>query len=349
MLIFVHVPEFYAAVEQADRPAARGPIIVGGDPTKGGTVTCASAEAREAGVTDGMDLAEARNRCPSAELRATRLRRYREMAAEIRAILRGTSERIEPEGLDGTYLEAPSQEDAMTVAARLCVQLRAELGLAARAGIGSTRFIAHLAGRNAGSAGIKLVAAERSQEFLAPFHVTAIWGLGPSTAERLRELGVETIGELQTRSVAELRPALGPRNAPAFLELARGEDRAPLRPASPVKSVSRETTPRLPSADLRTLGDEIGRLARDVEEMLQRERRRARTITLGVSFVDGERITRAHTVDEALSQPGAIAAIGLELLGRTQAGVRQVRRLRLQVSNLSRAEAESFPQQLRLL
>lgn len=348
MLIFVHVPDFYAAVEQVDRPELEGPVIVGGDPRKGGTVTSASPAARELGVRDGMDLRAAQVLCPGAELRPTRLRRYREVAAELRAIARAASERIEPEGLDSIYLEPAAAQASVTLAAKLCVQFHGELGLRAVAGIGPTRFVAHLAGRNVGSAGIREVAPERVSAFLGPFPVTEIWGLGPATAEKLRQAGVATIADLRDRSLAELEDVVGARNAASFLELARGEDRRPLRPAPPVKSLSRETTLAAPSADLRTLGEAISQLALALEAMLRRERRAARTVTLGVSFVDGERASRTLTGDASVSQPDEIAEVALQLLGRTQAGVRQVRRLRLQLTNLCRPETEAQPQQLRL-
>ena len=167
MIIFVHVPGFYAAVEQADHPADRGgPIIVGGDPHKGGTVTSSSPEAGEAGVHAGMELRAAQALCPEAELRPTRLRRYREVAAELRAILRTASDRIEPEGLDATYLELAALEDPVTLAARLCVQIQAEIGLRAVAGVGPTRFVAHLAGRNVGGQGIREVPPDQVLAFL---------------------------------------------------------------------------------------------------------------------------------------------------------------------------------------
>ncbi len=349
MIIFVQVPDFYAAVEQADQPVERGrPIIVGGDPRKGGTVTSASATAREAGVEPGMELREAQGLCPEAELRPTRLRRYREVAAEVRAILRAASDRIEPEGLDATYLELAEPEQPVTVGARLCVEIHRELGLRAVAGIGPTRFVARLAGRHLGSEGIREVASDQVLSFLAAFPVTEIWGLGPATAEKLGAEGVETIGELQRLSLEELEAVVGKRNAGPFHELAHGGDRQPLRPSPPVKSLSRETTLDAPSIDLRSLGEDLARLATRVEEMLHRERRAARTVSVGVSFVDGQRASRTQTLDEPVSRPDEIAAVALQLLARTQAGVRQVRRLRLQVSNLCRPETASQPRQVRL-
>ncbi len=348
MIIFVHVPGFYAAVEAADRAGEPGrPIIVGGDPRKGGTVTSASPEARAFGVVEGMDLREAQARCPEADLRPTRLRRYREVAAELRAILRSASASIESVGLEGAYLQPPPGSDPVSVAAELCVRIHGEVGLRAVAGIGPIRFVAHLAARHAGPEGIRQIPPERVPGFLAPFPVSEIWGLGPATEEKLAEHGLATIGELRGVPLEKLEAIVG-RAAGAFLALARAEDRAPLRPSPPVKSLSRETTLAAPSGDLRTLGEDISGLAARVEEMLTRERRAARTVSLGVHYIDGEASTRTQTVPEPLSRQGEIAEVALQLLARTQAGVRKIRRLRLQVTNLCRPESEAQPRQLRL-
>lgn len=348
MLIFVQVPGFYAAVEEVDRPAAGGrPIIVGGDPGKGGAVTSASARAREAGVIEGMDMREARRLCPDAELRSTRLRRYREVAAELRSLLRAASDGVEPVDLAGAYLQPPAPADPVEVAAEVCVRLRAELGLRAVAGIGPTRFVAHLAGRHAGPAGIRAVSPDAARAFLAPFPVTEIWGLGPATAARLADLGIATIGDLQG-APPEALDSVVPRNGAAFRALAHAEPDPPLRPSPRVKSLSRETTLADPSGDVRTLGDSLTELAARLEEMLTRERRAARTVTLGLAYVDGERTTRTLTLPEPVTAAPAIAGVSLDLLARTQAGVRLVRRLRLQVTNLCRAPSEAEPRQLRL-
>ena len=168
------------------------------------------------------------------------------------------------------------------------------------------------------------------------------------TAEKLAGAGARTIGDLQALPLAELEAAVGTRSAASFRELALGGDRRPLRPVAPLKSLSRETTLDAPSGDLRSLGEDITRLAARVEELLRRERRAARTVSVAASFVDGERMTRTQTLEVPIARALEIAEVALQLLGRTQAGVRRVRRLRLQVSNLCRPETPREPRQLKL-
>jgi DNA polymerase-4 len=349
MIVFLKAPGFYAAVEQADEPSLRGaPVIVGGDPHKRGAVTAASPEALGAGVRPGMETAEALRLCPGAQVRPTRLKRYREVAAEMRELIRAATDRIEELGLDGTFLELPRESDALRQVAELCVSIQARIGVRSVAGIGPTRFAAFLASQEPGPGGILQLRAHEVQDFLDGFPATAIWGLGPATAARLEELDVKTIGDLRGVPLDELRAIAG-RNAQSFLELACAQPEEPLRPKPRAKSLSQERTLSAPSADLRALGDELAELARQLEAVLAREHRAALTVTLGLGYVDGTQVTRTQTLDRPATGQGAIGDVALVLLGRTQAGVRQVRRVRLQLANLSPIEDEAQPEQLRLL
>jgi len=348
MIAFLKAPGFYAAVEQADDPSLRGvAVIVGGDPHKRGTVTAASAEALAAGVQPGMETAEALALCPAAQVRPTRLKRYREVAAEMRELIRATTDRIEELGLDGTFLEPARRGDALRQVAELCVGVQARLGVRTVAGIGPTRFAAFLASQQPGPGGILQLRPGEVQEFIDRCAVTELWGLGPATAAKLAEVDVATIGALRRIPLDELR-ALAGRNAQAFLDLASARPDEPLRPKPRAKSLSQERTLPAPSTDLRTLGDELAELARQLEAVLARERRSARTITLGLGYVDGTQVTRSQTLDRPAVGQGAIGDTALQLLGRTQAGVRQVRRVRLQLANLAPLEGETQPEQLRL-
>jgi DNA polymerase-4 len=348
LIVYVRVPGFYAAVEQADHPLERGrPLIVGGNPRKRGTVTGANADARQAGVREGMPVREALALCPQAVVRPTRLHRYREVGAELRAVWRSVTDRFEPDGLEAAYLEPSPREQPLRVAADLCVRVRAEAGLAAVAGVGPTRFVAFLAARHARPEGIREVPTKRALEFLAPLAVTEIWGLGPTTAERLAGAGIATIGDLQRVSAEALEQVVG-RNAAGFRMLARAEDRGSVRPRRPPRSLSRERTLPEATVDLRTLEEVIVELAARLQEMLQRERRTARTLALAVRHLDDREVTRSVTRDEPFRGQNELRQAALELLARTNAAVRPVRRLRLQASRLMAHDGEVDGRQLRL-
>jgi DNA polymerase-4 len=348
MILFLHIPGFYASVEQSDHPELRGKrTLVGGDPRKRGLVTSASAEARAAGVREGMPMADALGLCPGAEVRPTRLRRYREVATAVRTLCWGRTDRVEPAGLEGVYLEVPDGSDPLALAAELCLRVRSEQGLPAVAGLGPTRFVAYAAARHCGEEAIRMVDPETARSFLADLPLSELWGLGPASAARLAEHGLQRIGDLQRRSPEELETIVG-RQASTFhrLAMARDDDRIRVQPRS--KSISQEETLREPTGDLATLRERLSDLAARVGAVLEREGRGARTVTLGVRFLDDQELTRGQTETQMLVSQPEILEAALALLGRAHAGGRLIRRLRLQVSNLSPRGPTGAPRQLSL-
>ncbi len=348
MLAFVHVPGFYAAVETADgRGDATVPLIVGGDPRKRGTVVSVNALAFAAGAIPGMDVSDALRRCPDARVLPTRMARYREAAADMRAVLRGITDRLEPSGVDGTYLDLSAEADAISMAATCCVRVQADLGFAAVAGMGPTRFIAYLAAENPGPGGIRAIAVAEARSFLSGWPLTAIWGLGPATAAKLEDQGLTTIGDLQEISLEALQEIVG-RNAKLFHALATAYADEGIQPRPQAKSLSQERTLREPVSDLGILGEGLSDLAGGLEKALRRENRATRRLTLGLRFVDGQEASRTETFIDAIQSQTEVTEVGLRLLGRTQVVAREVRRMRLRATQLSRPEETRQPRQLRL-
>jgi len=326
-------------------------------------VLSASVEAQALGIHVDMPVAEALERCPDVRVCHTRMPRYREIGANLRAMLRDFSLRLEPTGilaasrredgvreeLDGAYLEPEVGQEALVLAAEVCVRVKAELGLTAVAGIGPTRFSAYLAAKHAGEEGLRQVGREEVVSFLGGFPIFELWGLGPAAAEKLAQQGISHVVDIQKRQVSELIDLVGRRDAIRLLELATGRDTDTVRASAAVKSLSRERTLAEPSVDLRVLDEELTVLSQALEAMLDREHSAARTISLGLSYADNDSITRTHTSDTPLVNQQEIRALAMDLLARTQATLRPTRKLSLKLSKLCRREATPDPRQLRLL
>ena len=124
----------------------------------------------------------------------------------------------------------------------------------------------------------------RELEFLHPLPIRAIWGIGPATAERLSRFGVRTVADLALLELVTLRSALGPAQATALYELARGIDDRPVEADRPLKSVGHEETyaaDLFHHDDLRT---EALRMSDAVAGRLRAHGSRARTVTIKVRW-----------------------------------------------------------------
>jgi len=340
-LLYAVVPRFYAEVERVAHPElADRPIVVGGDPRKRGTVHAASEDALARGVEVGMPVLEALERCPRARALPTDMRRYREVSAQLRAGFRRVTERVEPAGLDAAYLDLAgiekSPEDAALALQRATA---AELGLPLLAGIAPVKFVARLAAEEAGPGGIRRVRGGELSRFLDPLPVGRLPGVGPKTEAELRALGVESVGDLAALGRGLLEEKLG-NHGLTILGYAQGRDPTRLRVAPHPRTLSQECTLEAPERDLVVLEERLLELAQGLAAALERERLAARRVVLKLRYADQEATTRSRTVERPLRASAALAAVATELLARSQAGERGVRRIGLALGALAAASGD---------
>jgi DNA polymerase-4 len=341
MLLYATVPGFYAEAERAAHPGlADRPVIVGGDPRKRGQVQSATPDALEAGVVVGMLMREALERCPQARVLRTDMRRYREVGSRLLACFRRLTDRVEPAGLHAAFLEPRSpEESAEELAEKLRESVREELRLPLRVGIAPSKFLAKIAAEESGIKGVLRIDSRDVASFLAPLPVSRLPGVGVKTEEKLRELSVFTVGEVVALGRRVLEEHLG-NHGLAILGYAQGRDDARLRPVPHPRSLSQESTLASDELDLPVIEERIEELARRLEDGLVLERLAAKRVTLKLRYADQEQTTRSRTVVRPVAAARDLAALAVDLLGRTQAGIRPVRLVGLAVASLVRGRRD---------
>ena len=342
MLLYAFVPGFYAEIERRHDVALGGrPVIVGGDPRKRGTVQSATADARAAGVADGMSMLEALERCPHGRALRTDMKRYREVDSHFRARLRRETERVERAGLGAAYLDVSARdEDPAALGGMLRQAVIEELGLPLRIGIAPVKFLAKLAAETPEEDGVLWVRADEVRSFLDPLPVGRLPGAGPRTEASLAELGVASVAELVELGRDRIEERLG-NHGLATLEYALGRDIASVRAAPHPRSLSQEST--LPDGELDrgVIEERLAELAQGLESSLARERLAARRVVLKVRYVDDPQPqTRSRTLSRALTGASELREQALELLARTQAGRRPIRGLGLALQSLVRSRRD---------
>jgi DNA polymerase-4 len=337
-IVHVDMDAFYASVEQRDRPELRGrPVAVGGAPDARGVVAAASYEARRHGVRSAIPMSRAVRLCPDLAIVPPDFPRYRAVSQQVMAILRGVTPRVEPLSLDEAYLDvtenAWGEPLGVEVAKRLKAAILEATGLTASAGVAPNKFLAKIASGWRKPDGLTVVAPERIESFLQALPVDALWGVGPVTARRLRERGIERLVDVRTADPDVLRAAVG--GAVEWLQrLAAGEDDRAVVPDRASKSSSSECTYAEDLIDLAHIREEIAGMARANAEWLAQKGIVARTVTIKVRYGDFTTITRSHS-SGATNDSDDIARRAVELLDRTEAGRRPVRLLGAGVHNLA--------------
>jgi DNA polymerase-4 len=329
---------FYASVEQRDKPELRGlPVAVGGSPDERGVVAAASYEARVFGVRSAMPMARAVRLCPSLVIVRPDFLRYRAASQAVFAIFRRVTPLVEPLSLDEAYLDVTEnvwgETLGQTVARRIKTEVRSATGLTASAGVAPNKFLAKIASGWKKPDGLTVIAPERVEHFLQKLPVDALWGVGPVTAKRLRDRGIDRLVDVRSASAAVLQDAVG-SHAEWLRRLAEGIDERPVEPNQSAKSSGTENTFSEDLTDLAEIRKEIDEMARDGAAWLERKMLFCRTVTIKVRYSDFTTITRSHSTDPATRDADDIAARALALLDKTEAGQRPVRLLGVSVHNL---------------
>src|SRR5512132_530964 len=212
-ILHIDMDAFYASVEQRDRPELRGrPVAVGGSPASRGVVAAASYEARRYGIHSAMPTSQAIRLCPDLAIVSPDFTKYRTVSGQILSVYRDVTPLVEPLSLDEAYLDvtenAWGEPLGVNVAKRLKAVIRDETGLTASAGVAPNKFLAKIASGWRKPDGLTVVAPERIESFLQRLPVDALWGVGPVTARKLRERGIEQLIDVRSVDPERLRDAL---------------------------------------------------------------------------------------------------------------------------------------------
>ncbi|MBN2404827.1 MAG: DNA polymerase IV [Coriobacteriia bacterium] len=297
-IMHLDMDAFFAAVEQLDHPEWRGrPVIVGGSPDGRGVVSTASYEARVFGVHSAMPAAQAARLCPSAIWARPRFSRYEEISRSVRDIMRDVTPYVHPTSIDEAYLDITpgvNGVDPVNIARRIQADV-ARLGVTCSIGLATSRTVAKIASEADKPRGLTVVRPGAEPGFLAPMPVKALPGVGRATEERLRTVGVRTLGDLAALDERSADQLLGSHGIDLVMR-ARGIDARPVSGGSERKSVSAEHTFR---SDIRTREEVEAELRRLVERVARRMRAHGlsgRTFTVKLRYADFSTRTVSRTV-----------------------------------------------------
>ena len=340
-IMHVDMDAFYASVEILDNPNLKGlPVIVGGRSARGVVSTC-SYEARKFGVHSAMPLFEARRLCPHGVYLPVRPHRYAEMSGKIMAIFRETSPLVEQLSIDEAFLDLTGMErlgGAETIAHQVQDRIQEELKLSASVGLAPNKFLAKLASDMDKPHGFVKITPGEAEAMLAPMPVTKIFGIGRSAEDKLKQFGIEKIGQLASADVTILRKVFG-INAEQVKRLARGLDDRPVVNEEEAKSIGKENTFDYDLTDFESCRDEVLDLSGQVGWRLRRENLAGHTVTLKVKFADFHTITRSSTGDRLIAWDEEIFSLAEQMLRKINVKP-GVRLLGVSVSNLFRPEDE---------
>jgi DNA polymerase IV len=321
-ILHIDMDAFFVSVELLARPELKGlPVIVGGQRDRRGVVTSASYEARRFGVHSAMPLRTAAKLCPQGIFLESHHDLYGQWSDRVAAILSKYSPIVEMASIDEAYLDLSGTErllgPALAASSKLLREITITTGLPCSGGLGATRLVAKVASEQAKPRGLVWVPSGSDSSFLAPLSVRRIPGIGTVTEAALKNLGIETIAQLQNQSLEQLEEHFGHWGT-ALYRKARGIDSY---------EFFTDAEPKLHST-LSYLCQKAGKRMRDAGL-------HARAVTLTLRFTDFKTITRNHTLSEPSDLDSVILATIRDLFNHAWNGRAMLRLVGVALSSFS--------------
>ena len=350
-ILHADLDAFYASVEQLLDPRLRGlPIAVGG-----GVVLAASYEARVHGVQAGMAGWMAKKLCPALRFVDGHFGDYQRLGDAVVEVFYDFTPLVERISIDEAFLDVSGavhlfgQPDRIAAAIRQ--RVRDELGLPVSVGVARTKHLAKIASQVAKPDGLVVVEPPDERTFLDPLPVELIWGVGPVTRERLKSVGIRTIGDLAATGSPILESILGRAAGKKLASLSANVDPRQVENPRPAKSVGAQAAFGRRAATDQLLRETLGYLSDRVASRLRSAERGGRTVTVRVRFPRLRSVTRSMTLPLPISSTLTLTEVATHLVGSALAdhpGEPEVTLLAVSVSNLRPDAALQLEMPLRL-
>jgi DNA polymerase IV (DinB-like DNA polymerase) len=230
-------------------------------------------------------------------------------------------------------------------------------GLLCSIGVAPSKSAAKIASDFKKPDGLTVVYSNDLLRFLEPLEVDRIAGIGIKTSQVLKEMGINTIGQLAKCHVQKLVDRFGKKNGLWMWHVANGEDKEPVLPREDNLSLSTEETLQKPTKDKKVILDFLlNELVDDIHERIQRRGYEFKTVGIKLMRSDFTVETRETTFSTYHNNKDSIVGVLEPLLEKFKLDDAEnnaigegkftfIRKLGIKVSNLSKINNKKIPYQ----
>ena len=304
-IVHIDLNAFFVQCEVLQDPSLKGkPVAIGYD-SKRAVLSTASYEARRYGVTSAMPVSVAKRKCPKLILIPGHYDLYSRYSHEFFSYLKNRFPILEKASIDECYIDMSdkvNKENAREFLFDLQMELYETTKLKCSIGCSNNKFLAKMASDMKKPLGLTLLYKENIEELLWPLPIDSFFGIGKKTSPKLKEVGINTIGELALTQDEKVKRILG-SNFQYYQSEANGyaSDFVDASSWDP-KSMSAERTFSENVTSYDELKEMILSCCQDVLNQLKRYHKKAKTIGIKLRTPDfvtkSKRLTLEHESDE---------------------------------------------------
>ena len=295
------------------------PSAIGGDVSKRhGVITACSIPAKKQGVRTGEPVMRALEKCPSLRLFPSDFKTYREYSAKFIDILKKYALAVEQVSIDEAYLDMTGTKEPVSMAEKIKAEIYETLGFTANIGISTIKLLAKMASDFEKPYKVHTLFPEEIKEKMWKLPIEKLLGCGYKTSEKLRNIGVKTIGDAAALDKKLLCSLLGEKSGEYIHESSNGRGSDTVSgEREAAKSYSNETT--LPY-DIRvsTYDKEmpvvIKWLAESVSKRLKKDEAEGYTISVSAKTSSFKRRSKQTTLVEPTNNAKEIEKVSTSLM-----------------------------------
>ena len=338
---------FYAQVEEVQNPSIKSrPVIVcvfSGRSEDSGVVSTANYKARELGVHSGMPISLAKKKLQVSDPVVIPMdhKKYETVSERIMQDVAEHVDVLEPTGIDEAFFDlTPSTQGDYSKARRSAEDIKQSImlneSLTCSIGLGRSKVVAKLGSDMAKPGGLIVVLPESTGSFLVGLPVTKLYGVGPKTASSLKEMDIDTVGELARTDPQNLESKFGRKLSAYLLASSRGEDDDPVQAGSEPTQYSRVITLKEDTRNAEEAYNQLAEAVASLQEKVSSANKSFRTITAVGILTDLSAHTKSRTFEAPVSNPAIIGESAMELFSELSKSVdKDFRRVGIRISGLA--------------
>ena len=202
---------FYASVEEKYNPELKGkPLAIAGEvKTRHGIIVTSNYEARNLGIKTTMRVGDARKIYPNIKILRPDMPKYQQESKMIFDLVREYTDKIEIVSVDEAYIDLSDFHEPIKVIATIQRRIYKQLGMPSSVGVSFNKFFAKMGSNLKKPLGFSIINKKNFKDILWNLDVGEMHGCGKASTKKLKNIGINTIGDVAEANEVILHSLLG--------------------------------------------------------------------------------------------------------------------------------------------
>ena len=293
--------------------------IIGGDKTKrSGIVLAKSPPAKKKGVVTAETIYSAKRKCPNLKMFPPNYYMYKEKSNSLFKLLSKYTPDIEVASIDECYLDYGKVKsmygDQLEFAKNLQKEIFDTLKFTVNIGIANNKLCAKMASDFSKPNKIHTLYDYEVKEKMHPLPIEDLFGVGKQTSKKLRDIGINTIGDLANKKEQDLR-RIFKNQAHYLIQIANGISNSEVDSSTWIpKGISNEITLEEDTSSIAELNKYLSVLSEMVSKRIRKENKYASTICVILKDSSFKRYSHQKKLKNPISSYDEIYKYSKEVL-----------------------------------